>query len=1132
MKLKPWSVTLVLVIAVMALAALNIPSARAQSSAPREEMWVTNGSVGAIVTTTDTVYIGGVFTYVGPATGGGIPIDVSTAAPASEFPKVNGWIFACVPDGLGGWYIGGNFDRVAGVVRNNIAHILANGSVDPTWNPNASSEIRALAVSGSTVYAGGWFTNIGGQTRNHIAALDATTGAATDWNPNADNLVTALAVSGSTVYAGGKFNNIGGQTRYYIAALDAATGAATDCVPNANNQVLALAVSGSTVYAGGYFTRIGGQTRNYIAAIDATTTGAATAWNPNAGDIVFALAVSGSTVYAGGYFTSIGRRMRNNIAALDTVTGTATDWNPNANGTGVRALAVSGSTVYAGGGFTSIGGQLRSNIAALDAVTGDATDWNPNASGGYYDSYIYTLAVSGSTVYAGGEFTSIGGQTRSYIAALDTATTGAATAWNPNADGTVYALAVSGSTVYAGGTFNSIGGLTRNHIAALDAATGDATEWNPNANYEVSALAVSGSTIYAGGWFTNIGGQERNNIAALDAATGAATDWNPDAFGGDYYHYVYALAVFGSTVYAGGDFTSIGGDKSRSDFAQFGPELTPTPTPTLTPTPTPFVTRPHLVGAIFNDANGNGNAEPGEGLTLVFDQGVTITKSLTPDYFYLHVKGDSLGLEGFSASINPYSSRELILILGQGAHLTIEGDFLITMTQLSSPSGIDLDLSIGRPKPPIFSLDGVDCIDLGEQYLNDTGLDIKYSFRAVLRDIGSDGGTLDNSGDPDAAYHHSFYIPGGSISSSLKVKADPGIQFIMKSPDIPPPLPGCDMPSLPGGAIQILANADNIKFLTSATLTLQYLDGDVDIENGFAGAGMRIYMCVLGEDGCWHWVPVPGEQVVDTENNTVTVHLGYLKYPGTTGGLRLASPGESGIFGNLPGSTIEESTINMKPQGGGMVRILVGPTLAPGAGGFYTYHRIEFPNYVVTDPSDPDVIKVTIKQATLADRTARSGGNSFPTASSALFVVLTKNVSDQLIPFNSPVNIRVQFMDGTANAFKDVWNFDNTAGEFNSMAIVKDTVTGTGVNFQFIQGVTQSVTHITGGGYVEGSGITGLTDSQGKGVWGAVTNPLQQNIKRYLLGLDSDPTGLDLNGDGKVDIADIVWYLIGHPQAK
>jgi len=1204
MKSKTWSVTLVLTIAAMALAAMSGTGVRAQSSTPRKETWVTNGSVHAIVRTPDTVYIGGEFTHVGPVTGGGVPLDASTGAPVATFPRVNGTVYACVPDGSGGWFIGGSFDRVGGVVRNNIAHILANGSVDLTWNPNANYDVYAITVSGSTVYAGGDFWSIGGQTRNYIAALDATTGAAADWDPNANGGVWTLAVSGSTVYAGGWFTSIGGQTRNNIAALDAATtGAATTWNPNANSYVTVLAVSGSTIYAGGYFTSIGGQNRNYIAALDAATTGTATNWNPNADSYVSALAVSGSTVYAGGWFTIIGGQARSFIAALDVTTGAATDWDPNANSY-VFALAVSGSTVYAGGNFTSIGGQTRNNIAALDAATGVATAWNPNANfdvyalavsgstvyagGGFTsigrqmrnyiaalnaatgsatdwnpnaDNWVYALAVSGSTVYAGGYFGNIGGQTRNCIAALDAATgtatdwnpdadggvtalavsgstvyaggdfgniggqprffiaaldaiTGVATTWNPNANNSVLALAVSGSTVYAGGEFYSIGGQTRNHIAAIDATTGVATDWDPDANVWVSALAVSGSTIYAGGYFNLIGGQTRNSIAALDADTGAATDWNPNASGGvealavsgsmvyaggdftsiggqahnyiaaldavtgaatdwnpDASWYVYALAVSGSNVYAGGNFT-IGGDRTRSFFAQFD-----------------IVLRPHLVGAIFSDANGNGNAEPGEALTLVFDQGVTITQSLiTPDYFYLPVAEDSLGLAGFSASINPYSSRQLILILGQGAHLTIDGDFLTTMTQSSSPSGIDL--SIARPPFSIGSLDGLmDSIDLGDPNSNDTGLDIKYSFKTVVKDIGSAGGTLDTSGDPDAAYHHSFYIPPSSISSSSKVKAEPDIQFTMKSPDIPLPPVGCDTSPPPGGAIQILANADNIQFLTSATLTLEYLDSDVNTDMGFTEAGMRINMYVQGEDGCWHWVPVPGEQIVDTENNTVTVHLWHLA--GATGGVRLASPGDFGIYGNLPGSTVEESTINIKPQGGGMVRILVGPTLAPGANSYYTYHRIEFPNYVVvTNPSDTSMIRVTIKQSAL-EGAAQSGGNSFPTASNALFVVLTKNYSNVGVPFNAPVNIRVQFMDGTVinPPFNDIRKFDNTAGAFGFMALVKDTWPGTGVNFQFITGVAQSITPITGGGYVEGSGITGLTDSYGKGVWGAVSNP-------------------------------------------
>ena len=569
MKTKPQTVKLVVTIAVAVLALLNVNGALAQSSIPREETWVTNGIINAIATTPDTVYIGGYFNYVGPSTGYGIPLDLLSGMPLAKFPKVNGFVSVCVPDGSGGWFIGGRFNKVGNFTRKYIAHILADGLVDPNWNPNASggnyTGVGALVVSGSTIYVGGEFTSIGGQPRNNIAALNATTGAATDWNPNADNSVDVLAISGSTVYAGGWFSHIGGQTRNYIAALDASTGAANDWNPCANDGIVTLTISGSTVYAGGWFLHISGQMRNYIAAIDADSTGTATDWNPNAsrGDYtapVFIIDVSGSTIYVGGKFNSIGGKERNNIAALDAVTGAATDWNPNASYgdnpdiTSVCAIAVSGSTIYVGGTFNSIGGKERNNIAALDAVTGSATDWNPNTNCAYYYCpWVGTLAVSGSTIYVGGWFVSIGGLTRNNIAALD-ATTGAATAWNPNANGYIYALAISGSTLYAAGAFTQIGGQTRNYIAALDTDTGTATFWNPIASETVYALAVSGSTVYAGGGFNSIGGQMRNHIAALDAATGVATDWNPKANAS-----INALAVSGSTVYAGGYFTTIGG---------------------------------------------------------------------------------------------------------------------------------------------------------------------------------------------------------------------------------------------------------------------------------------------------------------------------------------------------------------------------------------------------------------------------------------------------------------------------------------------------------------------------------------------------------------------------------------------
>jgi hypothetical protein len=134
--------------------------------------------------------------------------------------------------------------------------------------------------------------------------------------------------------------------------------------------------------------------------------------------------------------------------------------------------------------------------------------------------------VSGSTVYLGGNFSganSINGtQTRNRLAAVD-ATTGTATGWDPNANNTVNALAVSGSTVYIGGDFsgaNSINGTqTRNRLAAVDATTGTATAWDPGASDTVNALALDGGGgVIAGGQFTTLDLGAQRGVAAFGQA--------------------------------------------------------------------------------------------------------------------------------------------------------------------------------------------------------------------------------------------------------------------------------------------------------------------------------------------------------------------------------------------------------------------------------------------------------------------------------------------------------------------------------------------------------------------------------------------------------------------------------------
>ena len=143
---------------------------------------------------------------------------------------------------------------------------------------------------------------------------------------------------------------------------------------------------------------------------------------------------------------------------------------------------------------------------------------------------VETLAISGTTVYAGGAFTEVGGSTREHIAAVcatakceGEVAAGKATAWNPKANGVVEALAISGTTVYAGGAFTEVGGSSRERLAAVcatakcegEVAAGKATAWNPNPNGSVAALTISGSTLYAGGGFTSMETGDKSGFASF-----------------------------------------------------------------------------------------------------------------------------------------------------------------------------------------------------------------------------------------------------------------------------------------------------------------------------------------------------------------------------------------------------------------------------------------------------------------------------------------------------------------------------------------------------------------------------------------------------------------------------------------
>jgi Putative Ig domain/FlgD Ig-like domain/Domain of unknown function (DUF5122) beta-propeller len=518
----------------------------------RDDVFITNGTVNAQALSGTTLYLGGSFSFVGPVTGSGVPVDTTTGVAVSEFPKVNGQVNTAIPDGAGGWYIGGSFSLVGGVARSNVARVLADNTVSP-WDPSTNGLVRALMLVGSTVYLGGDFTTIGGQGRSRIAAVDASTGAPSPWNPNANSNVRTMVSNGIDVIVGGDFTSIGGQPRNRIAALNAFTGLATTWNPNSNSSVLTVAIAGNTVYVGGQFTNIGGLARNRIAALDATS-GSATAWNPNANSQVNTLAVGPTSVFVGGQFTGVGGQARNRLAELGITSGLATGWNPNANGI-VLSVALRGTTLYVGGDFISVGGQPRSRVAAIAATTGLATSWDPTAY-----STVSVVALDGPNLFVGGVFNAVGGLRRNNLAAIDLVT-GQPTAWNPNANGTVLALCLKQGVVYAGGAFTLVGGQIRNSLAALDTTVGTPSGWDPGTDGSVSALAVDGHAVYVGGLFNIIGTLPRSNLAAVDAGTGLVTSWDPGAD-----DQVFAIEPSGGTIYVAGNFVTAGG-QGRSFIA-------------------------------------------------------------------------------------------------------------------------------------------------------------------------------------------------------------------------------------------------------------------------------------------------------------------------------------------------------------------------------------------------------------------------------------------------------------------------------------------------------------------------------------------------------------------------------------
>jgi uncharacterized delta-60 repeat protein len=130
---------------------------------------------------------------------------------------------ALQPDGK--VLIGGYFSAVNGTIRNGIARLNANGSLDGSFDPGTGvgGFVYSIALQpDGKVLIGGDFTSVNGTNRTNIARLNANGSLDTSFNPGtgADGSVRAIALqSDGNVLIGGDFLTVNGVLRPHIARL-------------------------------------------------------------------------------------------------------------------------------------------------------------------------------------------------------------------------------------------------------------------------------------------------------------------------------------------------------------------------------------------------------------------------------------------------------------------------------------------------------------------------------------------------------------------------------------------------------------------------------------------------------------------------------------------------------------------------------------------------------------------------------------------------------------------------------------------------------------------------------------------------------------------------------------------------
>lgn len=224
-----------------------------------------------------------------------------------------------------------------------------------------------------------------------------------------------------------------------------------------------------------------------------------------------------------------------------------------------------------GGNFTTVNGQTRNYVARLN-LNGTTDTTFPVATPNL--SVTQVLRQPDGKIIVTGGFTTFNGTAHGRIVRLNADGTIDPTFVAPvGTDNTILAVALmSNGQILIGGDFTTYNGVAKPNIARLN------SDGSLDPSFTVSLVpnTASGSvrvlvpqtsgTIYVGGGFSSVSGATRNSIARLNANGTLDTTFNPGT--ADYTFVNSILPLASGQVMVGGSFVSFAGPPNRNALAR------------------------------------------------------------------------------------------------------------------------------------------------------------------------------------------------------------------------------------------------------------------------------------------------------------------------------------------------------------------------------------------------------------------------------------------------------------------------------------------------------------------------------------------------------------------------------------